>query len=288
MRNKKKRIRLRPKKRDYGVTREKKMKKTNLICIVLLSLVLTTSLPLLANNISIDGDVTLTDQNTTGDYTHIQFDISWENSWRLDGVAAPYNRDAAWVFAKFNIVGDNPDLGWQHCTLNTSGHTAPSGSVVENPSSDNPQTGIFIYRSADNKTTAGYAASVDWNNAKLRWNYGDDLVADDATVDVKVFAIEMVYIPEGSFALHTTGDATLYANFEKADGSISSNVIAEGGITWSMESSWCGAQNNVATIIGGCAALGLDYPKGFKDIYCMKYEISQGQYADFLSLLTDD
>jgi hypothetical protein len=44
--------------------------------------------------------------------------------------------------------------------------------------------------------------------AQLRWNYGANSVADDATVDVKVFAIEMVYVPQGSFYVGSGGTET--------------------------------------------------------------------------------
>ncbi len=35
-------------------------------------------------------------------------------------------------------------------------------------------------------------------------------------------------------------------------------------------------------------ALPAAYPKGYDEVYCMKYEISQGQYVDFVNLLTSD
>lgn len=65
--------------------------------ILLVSLV---SLPLWANHVAVD-NVSLTDQNTTDHYTHIKFDISWENSWRVS--TGPRNWDAAWVFAKWKL-----------------------------------------------------------------------------------------------------------------------------------------------------------------------------------------
>jgi hypothetical protein len=113
------------------------------VATILFVAILTMPLYLGANHVVVE-NVSLTEQNTTDSYTHIKFDISWENSWRLDGVTEPSNWDAAWVFAKWKL---HSGTDWAHCTLNTSGHTAPTGSVVENPTSDNPQTGVFIYRS---------------------------------------------------------------------------------------------------------------------------------------------
>ena len=242
---------------------------------LLVSLIILLTLPLLANNIAV-GTVTLTDQSIVGaqstHYTQIKFDISWENSWKVS--TGPSNWDAAWVFAKWKL---HSGTDWAHCTLSSTDgdHTAPTGSTIDAASDGK---GIFIYRSGDG------SGSNNWDNAKLRWNYGTD-VADDDVVDVKVFAIEMVYIPQGSFDLFNGESADLTSNFNSGNTIINENAIALGGITWSMESNWCGAQNSDGST-GGCAALGANYPKGFKAIYCMKYEISQGQYADFLNTLT--
>ena len=230
------------------------------------------ALPLLANNIQV-GTVTVTDINTSGHYANIQFDISWDNSWRIS--TGPSNWNAAWVFAKWKLTNDTD---WAHCTLHTSGHTEPTGFTIDAATDG---TGIFIYRSADG------SGSADWNNAKLRWNYGTDGIADDANVDVKIFAIEMVYIPQGSFSLYNGESADLTSNFNSGNTISSEDALVEGAITWNVsESNNSGAQNSDGSI-GGCAALGANYPKGYMAIYCMKYEISQVQYANFLSLLTD-
>jgi len=263
------------------------MKKTNRICIVLFTLALTTSLPLLANNISIDGDVTLTDQNTTEDYTNIKFDISWENSWRTndlngDGIT---NWDAAWVFAKYRVGSG----AWAHCTLSSTDgdHTAPTGSTIDAASDG---TGIFIYRSA-----VGVAGSVDWNNAKLRWNYGTDLVADDATVDVKVFAIEMVNIPQGNFYL---GDGSSYGTFRIVASNTPVQITTTGVVVKCEDTSYDDTQlESDGILVDGDGGISYtdnttidnaNYPTGYEAFYCMKYEISQGQYVDFLNTLTSD
>lgn len=56
-------------------------------------------------------------------YTYVQFDLSWDNSWKMywsEAGSTVTNRDAAWVFVKYRQgVGT-----WEHATLATSGHTA--------------------------------------------------------------------------------------------------------------------------------------------------------------------
>ena len=265
---------------------------------LLVGLIILLALPLLANNISIDGTVTLTDQSTAGEqpthYTHIEFDISWDNSWRTS--AAPNNWDAAWVFAKYKVTdkgsgSGTPDGEWRHCTLNSSGHTAPTStpsSTIEAPSDGK---GVFIYRSANGTGTN------TWNNTKLRWNYGTNtvdgtnLIADDAKVDVKVFAIEMVYVPQANFEL---GDNSSDGSLGASDGN--EGQVLTGSYTVSSSGS-IEIGNDVASklwglsvsgnnTVGTAGTLSANYPNGYDSFYCMKYEISQGQYADFLNTLT--
>ena len=48
----------------------------------------------------------------------VQFDISWDNSWRTNT-----NYDAAWIFVKYST---NAGASWNHATLKASG-TDPAG-----------------------------------------------------------------------------------------------------------------------------------------------------------------
>jgi len=156
-----------------------------------------------ANNIAV-ANVSLTDQSALFNHVNVKFDLSWDNSWRT--LLVPGNWDTAWVFVKYRVSGGD----WQHATLDSlsANHTAPSGSEIT-PALDGK--GVFIYRSS---TGSG---SNSWTNAKLRWKYGADGVADDALLEVKVFAIEMVYIPQENFYLGD-GNGTLEstASFHQA------------------------------------------------------------------------
>ena len=107
-----------------------------------------------ANNITIS-NLSLTGKNTGSKYILVQFDFSWENSWRTS--SAPNNWDAAWVFVKYRVSGGE----WHHATQNLTGFTVPSGSTIT-PSPDGK--GMFIYRSSDGSGTN------NWTNAKIRWN----------------------------------------------------------------------------------------------------------------------
>ena len=64
-----------------------------------------------ANNVQATNCIT-TGANAAEDYTYVQFDLSWDNSWRDD-----INWDAVWVFVKYQIQGDSL---WYHAYLDTN------------------------------------------------------------------------------------------------------------------------------------------------------------------------
>ena len=277
--------------------------------------------------------------NSAENFSLVQFDLSWSNTWRVG--AGPANWDAAWVFIKFQLGTTNPSftgvnssgttvtlpagsntsslrvgmpvrvssgtgafaansiissitnssqfvvsalpsttlsnatiqclLIWEHALLNNNGHTAPAGSTIDagllSPTSvfnasTNPALGIFIYKdseSDDNITNS-------FTGIRLRWNYGRNQIPDSAWVTVQVFAIEMVYVPGGvAFAVGGTGgtspftQTTINTSNATTTGGYPSNRTAPASASW---------------------------PNGYNAFYCMKYEISQGQYRDFLNTLT--
>ncbi|MFN4913870.1 MAG: glycine-rich domain-containing protein [Sphingomonadales bacterium] len=159
----------------------------------------------IANNITVS-NVILTGQNTSAgvnnaaNFALIQFDLSWENSWRVGYATGVNNWDAAWVFVKYRVNGG----AWNHAWLNNSGHSAGSGTTLDidpgllTPGSafnatTNPALGCFFYRNA-----AG-TGNISNTGLQLRWNYGANGISDNSLVEVKVFAIEMAYVPQGGF-----------------------------------------------------------------------------------------
>ena len=239
-----------------------------------------------ANNISVS-NVYTTGQNTTDGYIMVQFDINWENSWRIDNLHGDgiTNWDAAWVFIKYRLAGGD----WQHAKLNNSGNTKGNGigaliqvGLVDETAafdnSTNPAVGAFIYRSAIGVGNFALAGT------RLRWNYRANGLADDAVVDIKVFAVEMVYVPQGSFYVGSGGTETsafyTYPNTTSPYLISSENAINVGttnGYLYYASSTYGGDQSG---------PIPAAFPKGYAGFYCMKYEIVQQQYVDFLNTLT--
>ena len=85
----------------------------------------------------------------------------------------------------------------------------------------------------------------------------------------------MVYIPRGSYYL---GDNTCYNTLGGAGGD---PLLVDGNVLPPLT-----VKNGMAqSIKPGTVTLNERFPVGYDGFYCMKYEISQAQYVDFLNKL---
>lgn len=222
-----------------------------------------------ANNISV-ANVSISGQNTGSHFSLINYDITWENSWRTSTNESNY--DGAWVFVKFRKKNA---FAWQHATINygataaAAGHTQPAGSVLQTAADGK---GVWIYRSANG------AGTVNYTGAQLRWNYGVDGVADNDSVEVRVFAVEMVNVPQGAYVLGSNGSETY--RFRRGDKDTCFAVTSEGSITVGSAATHL-SSSSASTLATG--TISANYPKGYNSFWVMKYEVSQQQYVDFLN-----
>ncbi|NLR89870.1 SUMF1/EgtB/PvdO family nonheme iron enzyme [Flammeovirga agarivorans] len=219
-----------------------------------------------ANNISIS-NISITSQDIDEETAVIEFDLSWSNSWKV--AFGPSNWDAAWIFAKYREnEGD-----WKHCTLSyvngtgiADGHQVPSNanisSALDFTDIDNYSNGVFLY-SANELTQS--SNNANYSNVGLKWDYGYNGVDINNAIEIKVFAIEMVYVPEGTYVLgaNYSGGENFFTSVLSIDGENKSfSLTTKNGLTANVNAS---------------------FPKGYQAFYCMKYEITQGQYCDFLN-----
>lgn len=215
-----------------------------------------------ANNIVV-GNVTVSGQNAAAHTTEIHLNVSWDNSWRTSTNESNY--DGAWLFAKYRTSNAQD---WRHCTIRTTGFTAADGATIVVP---DDRKGVFIYRSADG------IGNVDFTGNKLVWDYGADGVADNASVEIKVFGLEMVYVPTGAYWLGGGGT--------EAGGFRIGNAFEPYKVTSADEipvNNGTGLNFNGA---GGGISVPAAFPNAFNAFWIMKYECSQQQYADFLNTL---
>ncbi|WP_204356596.1 hypothetical protein [Arcticibacterium luteifluviistationis] len=209
------------------------------------------------NNLKVE-NVELKEQNSANNTVKVEFDISWENSWRTN--SGPKNYDAAWIFIKYR-TNSGP---WTHARLEYSngindGHTAPSGSTIHTASD---QTGCFIFRSQNG------SGNNDWDNVQLLWDY--NYLDDNAQVDVQVFAIEMVYIPEEAFYLGG-GSGDEGNKFHRYPSSSTSyQVTSEAAITIGTTSGNLYYNETVGNGGDQTGSLSASFPKGFGAFYSTK------------------
>lgn len=219
-----------------------------------------------ANNMLVQ-NVTTTGNDAVNKTIQVQFDISWDNSWR-DAI----NWDAAWIFMKFK---DANGL-WQHVQLNQTGFANGTGTVnTLQVTSD--KVGSWLYRSAQGSGT------FNTTGMQLQWNYGLSGLTNVTGLEVRVFAVEMVYVPEGGYSMsNTTGQfGSIGLNApgggrpvinDRLTPTLSNNIRIKGntGIDYNND----GIVENTS------------YPTGYSPFYVMKYEMTEQQYADFLNTLT--
>ncbi|MDE5606989.1 MAG: hypothetical protein K2I68_06780, partial [Bacteroidales bacterium] len=140
--------------------------------------------------------------------------------------------------------------------------------------------GIFLYR----KDSLG-SGDVVIPGISLLWDYSEQGFVEDDDLVVKVFAVEMVYVPQGAYYLGGKGTAgSQVASFTTNGATFGEPmyVSSEGAIELANT-----ADPTTLWSIAGMAAgtLPAAFPKGYKAFYIMKYELTQEAYADFLNTL---
>jgi formylglycine-generating enzyme required for sulfatase activity len=222
---------------------------------------------LLVHTSAFANNVQITNMSVTS-ASAIQFNIAWENSWFIPG----YNYDAVWVFVKAQDCAGSQM--WAHVDLSTASanHSVSGGTgLIVEASTDGK--GVFIRRNTlgggnqSGTVTLAFATPI----------------AAFATVNFQIFGLEMVWVPQGDFRV---GDGT-WDNASHSTSSFGSwpqnnsprLIISEAAIAQSNihNTSTGGGSNN--------AAIPAAFPKGWAGFYCMRYEISQQQYATFLNTL---
>lgn len=243
-----------------------------------------------ANNISIQ-KVAITDTNRTNKTAAIRFNISWDNSWRDE-----VNWDAAWIFVKYRRPQDSV-WRYRHMTMSQVNNSPGTGSTTMKFAIPDDRKGAFYYRSSIG------SGNIKMDSVKLFWNYGADSVSVIDSVEVKVFATEMVYVPQGNFSLGDgNGTQKSYNSFQIK--SAPNNFVT-------ITDKWSPLVNIMVNIndngiddailhkdgirISGLGGIDInndkiadlpDFPTGYRAFYCMKYPVTQGQYADMLNTLS--
>ena len=251
----------------------------------------------------------------------ITFDLAWDWSWRaaweVDAAQTGgkeklklENWDAAWVFVKYRLPGGP----WRHAMLaaEAAKHTVPAGAALEVGKSNDGKkgVGVFIHRAA-----AGQGPN-DWKGVTLRWLLPAGADADEggasefemhattdkpaeaaafdpAKAEVKVLALEMVYVPPCAFWLGDGTTNTVAGQFTAGPGHAPFRVEGEQAIKLG---------GDTAEYLNSHDAVGMDpsnmddfnrdqpatlpatFPKGYAAFYCMKVEVTMAMYVEYLNM----
>lgn len=263
----------------------------------------------------------------------IKFDLTWKNrnedGTTVDGNGNPYY-DRAWVFVKYIKLSDfdenagiaTTDVPWGHARLVTGGtigaykHFVPgsdintgTGIAFDNNNTNDSDFGVPVTSTHASARARG-AFCRSGNNQILRWKIGDaaGFLNSTDTFVIRVYAIEMVYVPTGPFyagdgsvspdaAIPDDGyDSSCFYNSRNA--TTKKPVLIDGNPIYLTSSSPSACPAVPAVCVSWRRTAGSPgyppssnslleplYPSGYNGFYMMKYEISQQQYLDFLNSL---
>lgn len=251
------------------------------VCGLAISTLLAGAItPCSANNLSVN-NVTLGSRDLTANTVAVKFDVSWENSWRNK-----INHDAVWLTVRLYNPNNLP-ANKKLCQMTVAG-VSPTGFSAGN------QTGLEMYIPADKRgvflrrsenanpnavTTQGAQVSIDYSSCGFAAS--DQIMAS-------VNGIEMVLIPQGSFYAGDNGSSTAALVQGSADSepwfinSESALTVADpvnGGYRY------VSANNPGESATGSSFNVPAAFPKGYKAFYVMKYEITEGDWVDFINSL---
>ncbi len=225
-----------------------------------------------ANNLAIS-NVRLTNRNPASKTVSVLFDISWENSWRNK-----INHDAAWITVR--LSGDDLLSGKKLCRLSAAG-VNPQGTAAGTDASaelyvPGDRSGVFVRRS-------GHAAMGPFlsKDVRLTIDYSSCELDGTAPIAASLFGLEMVLVPEGSFYL---GDsAHSQASFRQGSSDTTPLPVVSAG---PLSIPYYVSANNPGEVPTGSAVVVPDgFPNGYKAFYAMKYEITEGQWVEFVNSL---
>ncbi|MEM6642545.1 MAG: SUMF1/EgtB/PvdO family nonheme iron enzyme [Bacteroidota bacterium] len=205
-----------------------------------------------ANNLQIDS---VSYDATTGE---LSFDISWENAWRLTNEYA----DAVWVFAKYLNANS---AQWQPVQFEFTSAIS-FGAVQVFPERD----GIYFLL---NSFTSG---QVSVPPTRCTVKIDESSASKFLNPSFKVFGVEMVFIASGPFYLGDGSDDTFFVS--EADEISSVRIESEDELVTTVIDP---VSYDVSPI-----TFDANYPKGYDPFFMMKYEVTQGQYVDFLNAQT--
>lgn len=206
--------------------------------------------------------------------------LQWDHAWNT-----AKNHDAAWVFFKFN----RPGAAFRHAYILKDGvkmvadHSG--GKIKYSIKISDDQAGFFIHPADRYQGQVQLTLRVNLDMSKT----GN--IGPSTGVTLQGYGIEMVHIPGGPFFVGEADSAAArqFHSFYLSDAEgkhaglfeikkeEEEIPVGKGSLFYSAtETNYQGDMKGI---------ISTDFPKGVRGFYCMKYELTQGQYAAFLNSL---
>ncbi|MDE2010087.1 MAG: hypothetical protein KGJ09_08430 [Candidatus Omnitrophica bacterium] len=236
--------------------------------------------PSFANNLSVT-NVTLGTRDPNAHTVVVTFNVSWQNSWRNK-----INYDAAWLTVRLiNSAASPTDAVLCPITatgLNPAGTSVGTGSNLQ----------IYVPQDAAGAflqpANPGFIGNVNTQNVQLTVNYQSCGFTDSDQIYASVFGLEMVFIPQGSFYAGDYNASVASLNSGSAD-STPWHITSENPIPVTNAASgayyYVSANNPGEFASGAGFTIPAAFPKGYNAFYVMKYEINEGEWAQFVNSL---
>ena len=210
----------------------------------------------------------------------LRFSLSWKGSWKND-----ISYDGVYLFAKYKL---HDEYGYKSlhiengANISLNGANSPVKSFVAETG-----LGLFVFPSETQEKT-------DMSIAEITVPVFAAKESDINNIeDIQIFALEMVYVAEGS---HYIGDS---ANGISKGGKLKNClytypnkgaylVSSEAAITFAPEDGklYCDFDTADGREENDRFEIPATFPKGFNAFWYMKYSLTQGQFVQFMNCLT--
>ncbi len=210
-----------------------------------------------------------TERDTLANSIQMNFEVVWPET-------EPTGEEAAWIFGKFEraagVWGDiRFDAPLSRVAVSVIPVTLPAGYAH----------GLLVHRPRGSNRAQ---VEATWT---LEASFFD---MPDSGVDVLMWGVDMVKVPEGAFAVGgAEGSSMTYQAF-RAGGTddepftiASEAAIEVGDATGQLAYSVAEGEAYIGGDMGG--PIPDLFPKGYEAFWVMKYPLTQGQYAAFLSAI---
>jgi formylglycine-generating enzyme required for sulfatase activity len=215
-------------------------------------------------------------QNSNANLYTCKVEVTWPAD--IDGsVDSAGSRDVLWLFLKYqDTMRPQGQREWRHAEI-LGCDSSPYRGFSTIISHDG--MGIVLVRDEAEK------GGVQISDFSIEWRPSQGVLNHHCRY--QLFAIPMVYVPTASFYVGGSGEevGAFYAGGHTLNTPF--QIVSEAAllIRDTIGGLW-GRSEQGDHSIGREGALPSAFPKGFHAFLCMKEEITQGQYRDFLNTLS--